>query len=920
MLITVVCRKNRNLTVKLNPGRDLVRYNGMMMVRPVTLFLIIALLFADWPQPASAGNEVVQTLLHTTFNEFEQRASNGWRAEQHCRTVVRNDFLSVEAFGGEPQIFRTIDNFNGGDFHLFIEMRTRTESTAALYWTSRGSFRISDEHQVILPLNEDGDWHIYDFEFNVPDILESLMLRFSAPDGSWDIRSIKLIRRTRPPMVVHDAVPIVHEGREMIRLTVSNSLLVPLDFRVANQPANLRVLRGNVIDFGVPIRTRGHLASAVLTLHPEGYPCMIYPVFLYRHEGDTDWIQRPLANDKMLEIAPDGAMARFWQGDTLFGIIAPIVHRDGEVPDFVLADDSTESELHFDSADIELRIRIGSPLLTFDIRDKNSPITPSDEDEISGVGNLEGPVVRLFGDLRSGLLPGVEFLGSGGVSSAQIDVAQPFHDRSRPEPIWMTMPLAVLETEKGGAALYWDDSSLQPVFSSPNLVDYTDDHRMSLISRRPDTPIRVSLELMSPGEEAASFRAIKSHVARKGFPSLPTPLRTADAQLQIYRHAIGGPLQSEMGGTWGYALEPQWERKPFADMISTSARLSEAVGHRSRNPGILVPGGSDITNDMVYFLFGRIIEWQQERESALQQIIVTLNADGSFLFRTRFPEWETAASSFGYTALRALAIMEYVRITGNENLFSIVENALQFLERCEIPRGGYYLDAPFHTPDLQSAALLVWLYTWAYEYSRNDEYLRRAVHFAYAGLPFVYQISHRHGLPPEILSGESEPHVLYGTVGKFGGTHRRPPLHFGVISTRTGIQYAYALNLLSRFDHQTDWKTVAKGILQTMENLQYTEGEQTGCIPELFDIITQHPHGWTVNPCALISLHWAVNGRVDSLFVLQDGRNRYTAPYPMRITPEGVEAYSVPEGQRFHILHNANRYGTGEGNGLISID
>ena len=93
-----------------------------------------------------------------------------------------------------------------------------------------------------------------------------------------------------------------------------------------------------------------------------------------------------------------------------------------------------------------------------------------------------------------------------------------------------------------------------------------------------------------------------------------------------------------------------------------------------------------------------------------------------------------------------------------------------------------------------------------------------------------------------------------------------------------------------------------------------------GCIPELFDVVHQERQGWRVNPCAMVSLRWVVEGKVDSLFVLMDGGDRYVAPYPLRRTPNGIEAYNVPTGQRFHILRNANRYGTGEGNGLVSVD
>ena len=873
------------------------------MTQPQTILLLGLILCIGVPAKlfsrysGAVAAEVVQTLLNATFNENIEQTD--WRAERNCRVFVRGEILHVEALQGQPHVFQNV-NFLGGDFRLLLEIRTGTESDVSLYWTSQGSIRRDEIHKVVVPLDEDNNWHTYEFPFSVPDILESMMLRFSAPDGDWEIRSIKLIRSSRPPLTIREAVPIVHEEQEMLRYTISNDVLIPISYRIGNQAAVRTLPNGETEDLGVPIRTEGNLAAVVLTIHPQDFPSIVAPVFLYRPDGNTDWLQKPLGNDTTLEIAPDARMARLRNGNEITGIIAPLVHRNGIFPKFVLTNDSTETDLRFTGEDVDLRINIetanpASPLLHFEIADKSEQASAP----------LEGPVVRLFGELRSGLLPGVEFLGPGGTSSSEIDVARPHHDRSRPNPQWITMPLAVLETDKGGAALYWDDASLQPAFSSPNRFDHTTDHRMSLIG----SPIKVSLELLSPEKEPASFRAIRSHVARKGFPPPPPALRTPEEQRQLFYRGLSGSLQSEMGGQWGYALEPQWERQPFADMLSTSARLTEAAGGKSRNPTVLVPGGADITNDAVYFLSGRIPEWQRYRESAIQQIMQMSNPDGSFLFRTRFPEWETAASSYGYTALQALAVMEYARITGDDDLFAVVTKALNYLERCDIPGGGFYLDTPFHTTDLQAAASLVWLYTWAYEYSGNAHYLDRAVHFAFAGLPFVYQMA----------DTEAE-HMLYGTVGKFGGTRRRLPLHFGVISTRTGIQYAYALHLLSEHDNRADWQSVAQGILRAMENLQYVDESAAGCVPELFDVVKQERQGWTVNPCALISLRWVVEGKVDSLFVLVDGRNRYTSPYPLRLTAAEVEAYDVPPGQRFHILHNANRYGIGEGNGVINVD
>jgi hypothetical protein len=855
----------------------------------------------------SVAAEVVQVLCDTTFDENAE--NKDWRAERGCRTYVKGDILHIEALQDLPQLSRRVEH-TGGEFRLIVELRTGTESEVSLYWMRRGTLRRDEDHKIQMRLTEDGDWNFYEFNFSVPDVLTSMMLRFSAPDGAWDIRSIKLIRTSPPPLSVREVTPLLRkdqEGkeREGLRFTVSNDLFVTMPYRIGHQTTDLTLQHGETVNLWAPIQPEGNLAAVILTLHPQGFPSQVYPVFLYHPEGQTDWIQKPVGDNAsidniIVDIAPDARMARLRRGDEVFGIIAPLVHRNGVIPQFVLANDSTESELYFESNDVDLRISIAPPLLNFEITDKlEGESVP-----------LEGPVVRFFGTLQSGLLPGVEFLKTGDTSSSERDIEKPHNERSKPNPLWITMPFAVLETEKGAVALYWEDSSLQPTFSSPNRFDHTQDHRVSLIGSQVGSQIKASLELLPPTQppaQAASFRVLRSYVSRKGFPPPPPPLRTAEEQRLLFVQALAGGLQSDMGGQWGYAVESHWERKPFADMISTSVRLTEATGEKARNPNALVPGGSDISNDAIYFLLGRIPEWQQQREAAIQQMTGSHNADGSFLFRTRFPQLETAASSYGYTAIQALAIMEYVRITGNDDLFAVVKKALEFLRSCDIPCGGYYRDTLFSTPDLQTAATLVWLYVWAYEYSGNTAFLDRAKHFAFAGLPFVYQAA-------------SKEHMLYGTVGKFGGTNRRLPIFFGVLSPQVGIQYAYALNLLSKHDDETDWKTVAQGILQAAENLQYTEGMEAGCVPELFDVTKQERLGEKVNPCALVSLRWAVDGKVDSLFVLTDGRARYTAPYPLRKTSEGIEAYNVPPGQKFRILHNARRYGTGEGNGLITVD
>ncbi|MDR0520828.1 MAG: hypothetical protein LBH00_03120 [Planctomycetaceae bacterium] len=859
-------------------------------------FLILLLCFAG--QNLTAAEVVVQTLFEHAFTKDLQ----GWRAERGCRNVIKNGLLHIEAVSGIPFLHKPV-NYIGGEFRLTLEIKTGTESEASLYWISRGSPRREETNKITQRLTEDGEWHDYEFLFTISDMLQGMVLRFSANDGSWDIRSVKLTRKSMPPLAVRNAEPFLYKkereaDREMMKFTVGNNVLMPMKYRIGRQPEELTLNRSETVDLAVPIKTEGNLAAVVLTLHPEEFPDIVRPLFLYQPEGKTKWISKPVG-DQFIDIAPDARMARLRHKDgSVFGIIAPIVHTNGEIPKFTLAETQgeTDTALHFESDKVDLKIDIVPPHIHLTMKSHQRD-------------RIEGPAVRLFGVLRSGLLPGVEFLRSGGTSSSEIDLEKPYNDRSLPNPKWITQPFAVLETDKGGAVLSWNDLKLQPSFSSPNRFDQQEDHRISLIG----SEIQASLELLAydsvegKENESAVFRVLKTRIIRHGFPDPPPAPRSAEEQRQLSMQALAGALQSETGGQWGYALDPKWERKPFADMISTLFRLTEAGGGRMTNPVTIVPGGADISNDTIFFIAGGIPDWLKQREAAIEQIMTAVNPDGSFLYRTRFPEVEQKTSSFGYTALQTLAVMEYVRMTGSEKHFMIVKKALEYLDKCDVPCGGFYREAPFHTPDLQTAATLIWLYTWAYEHSGNAAYLERAKHFAYSGLPFVYHVNQAEN-------------SYYGTAAKFGGTNRNLPLDFGTLSLRTGIQYAYALCLLAKNDKEIDWKKPAKGILHAAEKLQFTDGIEAGCIPEKFDLIEQKITGDKINPCAMVSLRWAVEGKTDSLFVLTDGKERYVSPYAMKKTAKGIVSADVPAGQKFQILRNGNRFGSGEGTGIVNTD
>ncbi len=873
------------------------------------------------------AEETEQKLDEMTF----ENDVHAWNAERYCKAFLEDGVLRVEAVGGTPILSRLVDRI-GGNFEVVAEIRTLAESSVNAYWTTRGSPSRSNEKMLSRPMNADGRWHEYRFQLPVPDYLTSISFRFTANEGVWDIRKISVFRRRAHPLSVAGVSVQDYKAPDgntypRLRYTIRNDAPVSIKFRVDGQDGQYSISGNGKLDLLAPLKAEENLASASVKLLTDEFPPIAFPVFRYDDRSDnggkTDWITKTLGNDAVsknmalqstalrdavLEIAPDARMARFKKGEIVVAVIAPIVHRQGIIPKFSKISE-TENELAFDSGDTRLEIRIDNGIVRLVIESK---------DDNSDADMLEGPVVRLWGTLRSGLLPGVEFLGPGDVSSSAIDIEEPNNRRSTPPRTWITMPLAVLGTDRGALMLRWNDMTLQPTFASPNGFDHTDDHRMSLIAGT-SRKIEATLEFLESlsDDEPAALQALRRYIQSTEFPEPPPAPRGSDEQYRLSLRAMQGPLRSEDGLQWGYAIEPDWPRKSYADMLSTTSRLLDIVNDaRIPKPGSIVPGGADIANDAIYFLTGQVEQWRSSREEAIRSILAIRNPDGSFLHRTRFPEVESASASFGHTAVRTLEIMEFVRLTGSGELFQLVRSSLDYLKNCKLPRGGFYRGDPLHTPDLLTAATLTWLYVWAFEFSGEKEYLELAKRFAYAGLPFVYQWETSKNSSGEPQSVTAEP-MLYVTVPKLGGTGRRPPIWFGASQPRIGLVYGYALQLLARHDTSVDWKRVATGILHAAESMQFTDGRAAGCLPEVYDVASRERRSWLVNPCALTSLRLALEGRPDSLCLFLDERDRYVSPYPLRRTPKGIEAYDVPEGRPFQVLRSGNRILSLTGPGLV---
>ncbi len=123
--------------------------------------------------------------------------------------------------------------------------------------------------------------------------------------------------------------------------------------------------------------------------------------------------------------------------------------------------------------------------------------------------------------------------------------------------------------------------------------------------------------------------------------------------------------------------------------------------------------------------------------------------------------------------------------------------------------------------------------------SRKPAYLEQARYWAWTGVPFIYLAN-----PTE---GDVGP---YATIAVLGATNWKAPVWFGQPVQWCGLVYGSALHLLSQYDTEGPWATLAKGI--TAAGLQMTwpaaDAKRQGLLPDYFLLRPQISEGPAINP------------------------------------------------------------------------
>ncbi len=779
------------------------------------------------PVPLPVRTEPIQ---EWTFEESAQR----WTGWHNCSLSADEGVLKIRCTGPDPYFGRSV-RIPGGDLLLELTIRSNGQGSGSIYWATDASPEFGEDKSRSFSLVHDNRWQDVSVRFTADGTLQNLRIDPGQDTADVEIRSIRLIREISPPVTLER----VELDNDAVRVTLKNQTSNSQTFSLFGDSHSVEAEEEVTVERA--LAGSQPLEPIHIELAWPGFPSLHRTLFACHPSAAADWITRETPHYR-LRVAPDGSMAAIERAGTLTAVLAPLVHCDGRVPKLELAEQPA------DQANIEFRGEGISVAIT--CSEKEISV------RVDSAQPCEGPVVRALGSLEQGLFAGLEYLDRGEASSSTLDIRTPEHLRFAPDPLLVTMPLMTFVTDRGTVALTWDDMALQPIFATPNFFDGTADHRMALRGQKIHATILV-------GDESVEDTILWA-VRRHELPPLPTPPRTPEEQRQLCLQALNGPLKTDEG--WGHCVEDHWPRRPFADMASTIWRLTGEVPPLPR----LVPGGSHITNDSIYFVTGRADRWLRNQRRQAEMHRRRQGADGSYRYDGPYREGHFEDTALGVCAQPAVTMLEYARITGDQEILAAACRTLDYMKRFRVPRGAQVWEIPLHTPDQLASAYAVWAYVRGYELTGREDYLAEARRWALSGIPFVY------------LWG-SQPIMLYGTPPVYGATNWVAPLWIGLPVQWVGGVYAYALTMLAPHDSTLNWNHLAKGILITAQQMQYPDGPNAGLLPDSLELRAQERRPWNINPCALISLELVLDGQVDFLSVAHAGQHRVAAPLPVSI-------------------------------------
>jgi hypothetical protein len=493
-----------------------------------------------------------------------------------------------------------------------------------------------------------------------------------------------------------------------------------------------------------------------------------------------------------------------------------------------------------------------------------------------------------FGEKKNqALFPGLEYLADE-PSSSKKDIRDSRSVRRVPDPMKITIPLMVVQAKGIYAGLAWGpECTMAAYFDSPARTLRGAGHAMALslppvgadlaenelvahgaIPLEPGTPVTSeALIIGGAGEDVtAALQHYCSAVAP--LPDLPDRSKDHAAQLRLFvdgytrsdawqdglvRHAVWGKrfpakkaADAAMFLKW---IESECNDAVLAKRCDDAARRALAriddgnyLGHKVSH---IVPPAAPL-------LFGRLDDSLAALRSGSLKAIGSMNADGTYTYDGDLAKTHFEHQAVGYAAEKVRGILSAAALLGDDDILRAGLRGLDAMARFDgkVPRGAQTWEIPLHTPDIMGAGRAVEAFVLGYELTGNEEYLARAKHWAWTGVPFVYLRDPAPG----------EPAGRYATIAVYGGTRWANPFWIGLPVQWCGLTYAWPLIRLAAHDPDGPWATLARGITVSATQQQWPDGDRVGLLPDFFHLRQQRSDGPAINPGTVLAPYISLFG------------------------------------------------------------
>ena len=480
------------------------------------------------------------------------------------------------------------------------------------------------------------------------------------------------------------------------------------------------------------------------------------------------------------------------------------------------------------------------------------------------------PFVRIEDDAKrpkrtAAVFPGLDWVIRGEASSSPETAPSPFHRRHVPHPYKITVPAMAVAQPGLVVGLTWDPLQVwdgerveaaahrypTAVFESPNFTEGTPSHLLGLFL--PSVPKFVDEgELaaarpyqMTPGREITlectlfvhdssdPLDAVREYLNLSGLIPPPPKARDYKESLELDLETYLRRAWSPQHASWAHSSSTEekwtfyseyvalalWRASLFAKDSKLKKEMRECVEQAINAHG----GVSGLS--LAYFRGGFDAELDLAK-GQLDKLVQGQQSDGGWAAEKDPLGRKREHSLVGLTGQHAAGLLRSALLTGDAHHLEAGIKAIRFLDAFDRPCGLRVWDVHENAPDLLAAAHLISAYLDEHTLTGNPARIERAVHWAWAGLPFIY-LWHAHNRDV----------MRYATVPFFAVTSMDHKPWFGVAAQWNGLTYARELFRIARHDRSMRWHRIGRAITLCAMQLQKEDKAQKGFYPDAFNLV-----------------------------------------------------------------------------------